>query len=154
LGSSIIIELADSTGLCLKDDKLNHFIINNQYLFDRVKEVKFSEFQKLYSYLEGYTPFSTQHKTKGAEHNNVFVILDNGNWNDYNFNYLFDESIFKSLKGSSKISYPNILKRTQKIFYVCCTRTKENLVVFYHNPSTAIINQAKEWFGTDNVHEI
>ena len=43
--------------------------------------------ENLFKYIEGYTPFSTQHKVKGAEFKNVLVILDNGNWNQYNFEY-------------------------------------------------------------------
>ncbi|TAK65944.1 MAG: hypothetical protein EPO24_02010, partial [Bacteroidetes bacterium] len=57
----------------------------------------------------------------------------------------------QGLNTSKKSTYPRILSRTQKIFYVCCTRTKENLVVFYHKPDPSIIAKAKEWFGEDNV---
>ena len=135
----IIIE-ANEKGICLIDDKLIAFKEQKEYLFNRVKGVKFSEFQKLYEYLEGQTPFSTQHKTKGTEFDNVLVILDNGGWNNYNFGNLFLET------GSE-----SVLDRTQKIFYVCCTRTKENLAVFFHNPDSQVIAKAKVWFGIDNV---
>jgi len=135
----IIIE-ANEKGICLIDDKLIAFKEQKEYLFNRVKRVKFSEFQKLYEYLEGQTPFSTQHKTKGTEFDNVLVILDNGGWNNYNFGNLFLET------GSE-----SVLDRTQKIFYVCCTRTKENLAVFFHNPDSQVIDKAKVWFGIDNV---
>ncbi|MEJ0103741.1 MAG: UvrD-helicase domain-containing protein [Bacteroidota bacterium] len=156
-----IIADADAKGLCIIDDKLNNFIEKNTYLYNRVKDVRFSEFQFLYNYLEGKTPFSTQHKTKGTEFDNVLVILDNGGWNDYNFNYLFDkDNIYAELvagksKTKSKLeAFPRILERTQKIFYVCCTRAKENLAVFYHDPSVAVIAKAKEWFGADSVMEL
>ncbi|MBU1181175.1 MAG: ATP-dependent helicase [Proteobacteria bacterium] len=156
-----VINDADEKGICLIDDKLEVFRKKNEYLYNRVKEVRFSEFQKLYDYLEGKTPFSTQHKTKGTEFNNILVILDNGNWNDYNFNYLFDEVNQKKIlidgksKTKSKLeSFPRILERTQKIFYVCCTRTKDNLAVFYHNPSQQVIVNATEWFGVNNIIQI
>lgn len=135
-----IVALADKNRICLMDDNFNRFKAENEYLYDRVKKIRFTEFQKLYDYLEGKTPFSTQHKTKGAEFNNVFVILDNGRWNDYNFENLFLGS------GLS-----TVLERTQKIFYVCCTRSKENLAVFFHDPSIQVISKAKEWFGAENV---
>lgn len=138
-----VINDAHAKGICLIDDKLNEFKAKNEYLYNRVKGVKFSEFQKLYDYLEGKTPFSTQHKTKGTEFNNVLVILDNGGWNNYNFENLFLNTVTNS-----------VLKRTQKIFYVCCTRAKENLAVFYHNPNSAVIEKAKEWFGEENVKNI
>ena len=98
----------------------------------------------MYFYLEGYTPFSTQHKIKGAEFDNVLVIMDNGGWNSsYNFENLF------TLGGSV-----NVLNKTQKIFYVCCTRSKENLVVFYYDPPASVLAKASEWFGATNVIEV
>lgn len=135
-----VITDANEKGICLIDEKLIDFKAKKEYLYNRVKNVKFSEFQKLYEYLEGQTPFSTQHKTKGTEFDNVLVILDNGGWNNYNFSNLFLET------GSA-----SVLDRTQKIFYVCCTRAKENLAVFFHKPHAQVIAQAKKWFGKDNV---
>lgn len=135
-----VINDAHEKGICLVDDKLEDFKVKKEYLYNRVKDVKYSEFQKLYDYLEGKTPFSTQHKTKGTEFDNVLVILDNGGWNKYNF-----ENMFLNTGTES------VLERTQKIFYVCCTRAKENLAVFYHNPSQQVVVKATEWFGNDNV---
>jgi DNA helicase II / ATP-dependent DNA helicase PcrA len=138
-----VIEEAHSLGICVKDDQFNFFTQKNRYLYDRVKEVPFRDFQHLYEYLEGRTPFSTQHKTKGSEFSDVLVVLDNGNWNDYNFTYLFLETGTQS-----------VLDRTRKIFYVCCTRAKDNLAVFFHDPSTEIKNKAATWFGQENVVKI
>ncbi|MCH4830719.1 MULTISPECIES: UvrD-helicase domain-containing protein [Flavobacterium] len=138
-----VITDANEKGICMIDDKLNDFKEKKEYLYNRVKDVKFSEFQKLYEYLEGQTPFSTQHKTKGAEFDNVLVILDNGGWNNYNFEKMF--------LGTAS---PSVSERTQKIFYVCCTRAKENLAVFFHSPAPQVIAKAKEWFGDENVIDI
>jgi DNA helicase-2/ATP-dependent DNA helicase PcrA len=124
-----------------RDDKLIEFIESHQYLYNRVKKVTYRELCNLYDFIEGFTPFSTQHNVKGAEFNNVFVVLDNGRWNDYNFKYLFTDRTDKA----------TVLKRTQKIFYVCCTRAKENLIVYYHSPDSSVISKAKEWFGEANV---
>lgn len=139
----MVVNDADKKGICLMDDKLIAFKEKNSYLYNRVKDVTFSEFQMLYKYLEGQTPFSTQHKTKGAEFDNVFVILDNGKWNNYNFGNLFKQ-----------VGNERVLERTQKIFYVCCTRAKENLAVFFCNPENSVIEKAVEWFGKDNVVNI
>lgn len=138
-----IIESAHEKGITIVDENLERFQKEKQYIYDRVKEVKFSEFKKLYEYLEGHTPFSTQHKTKGSEFNNVLMILDNGGWNNYNFKNLFLNEGTES-----------VLRRSQKIFYVCCTRAKENLAVFYHDPAPTVVEKAKEWFGEDNVISI
>jgi len=135
-----VINDANEKGICEIDDNLKNFKTDKEYLYNRVKDVKFSEFQKLYNYLEGKTPFSTQHKTKGREFNNVLVILDNGGWNNFNF-----ENMFLNTGTAS------VLERTQKIFYVCCTRVKENLAVFYHNASQPVVTRATDWFGNDNI---
>lgn len=147
-----VIDYADEKGIAKKDDKLERFMEKNRYLYNRVKRLSFKEFQNLFYYLEGYTPFSTQHKIKGAEFDNVLVVLDNGGWNQYNFEYLMNEEIFDSLTPAKKSSFPKILDRTQKIFYVCCTRAKNNLAIFYNNPSDKVIEKAKEWFNEENIN--
>ena len=136
-----VINDAHEKHICLIDENLERFKSEKEYVYNRVKSIKYSEFQKLYEYLEGKTPFSTQHKTKGAEFDNVLVVLDNGGWNNYNF-----ESIFVD-NGKSE----TIKSRSLKIFYVCCTRAKENLAIFYHNPSVNVIAKAREWFGAGNT---
>lgn len=141
-----IINLADELGIVKKDDALERYSIQCSYVYDRTMKVPYREVQELYKYLEGLTPFSTQHKTKGTEFDNILVILDNGNWNNYNFEKLFtarEEELSNS-----------VVRRTFKIFYVCCTRTKENLAVFYHKPSKEVLSKAEEWFGIENMIEI
>lgn len=141
-----VIEYANDSGLCLKDDIINDFITKNQYLYGRVSKVKYLEFVNLYTYLEGYSPLSTQHKIKGEQYKNVLVIMDNGNWNDYNFEYLLNPSHPKC--------NPNVLKRTKKLFYVCCTRAMDNLVVYCENPTPEMIKTAENLFGPNNCYNV
>ena len=136
-----VIELAEEKKIWIKDSKLKQFIEEKKYLYDRVRKVKYQEIVNLYNYVEGYTLYSTQHNIKGDEFKNVFLVLDNGGLNNYNFEYLFNNR-------TDKVS---VLKRTQQIFYVCCTRAKQALVVFYDQPNDKALKQAKEWFGNDNV---
>jgi len=145
-----VIEYADTARLCLKDDRLLGFIEENEYLYWRVKDVPFREFQRLYFYLEGYVPLSTQHKIKGREFNNVLVILHNGGWSHYNFEYLFDSGMIQSLSSDKQARYPSILLRTKKLFYVCCTRAKDNLVIFYPKPTPGVLSGAEALFGKEN----
>ena len=135
-----VIELANRLSLVVEDDKLERFKASKNYIYQQVCQIPYQQFRSLYQYLEGYTPFSTQHKTKGAEYPNVLVVLDNGQWNSYNFKGL--------LEGGGKES---VRQRTEKIFYVCCTRAKENLAVFFHQPSANVITKASEWFGAHNI---
>ena len=145
-----VIDYADASKLCVKDDKLQKFLEENKYLYWRVKDVPFKEFQQLYMYLEGYVPLSTQHKIKGLEFDNVLIILHNGGWSNYNFEYLFDSGIMQTLTPARQANYPSILSRTRKLFYVCCTRAKENLVVFYPDPTPGVLAGAESLFGKDN----
>jgi len=135
-----VIDKAHELGLVIKDDKLSRFYTQKFYIYKQVCDVKYQEFQNVYEYLEGYSPFSTQHKTKGAEFPNVLVVLDNAKWTQYNFKYLFEQ------KGNE-----NVKLRSEKIFYVCCTRAKENLAVFFPNPTNEAILTAKSWFGEENI---
>lgn len=145
-----VIDYADYSKICVKDDKLHNFIEENEYLYWRVKGIPFKEFQRLYMYLEGYVPLSTQHKIKGLEFDNVLIVLHNGGWSSYNFEYLFDFRIFEELTPAKQANYPSILSRTKKLFYVCCTRAKENLVVFYPDPTPRVLSYAKSLFGEGN----
>ncbi len=137
-----VIEYANKSNLCIKDDNIIDFIASNSYLYSRVANVPYSEFISLYNYLEGYTPFSTQHKIKGEQYKNVFIILDNGEWSNYNFEYLLNPKHPKCNR--------NVLERTRKLFYVCCTRAMDNLVVFCAAPTPEMINTAENWFGKKN----
>ena len=137
-----ILNYAEEKGIVYKSDGLQRYEDRNKYVFHRVSQIRYKEFHNLYEYLEGRTPFSTQHKTKGTEFDDVFVILDNGRWNNYNFEKLFT--------GGDAASV-NVVNRTKKIFYVCCTRAKYQLAVYFDRPSTAVISKAAEWFGEDNL---
>jgi len=137
------IERASNDNIVQIDDRLDRFKKEKAYLYDRVVELPFAEFQCLYAYLEGHSPFLTQHKTKGREYQRVLTVLDNGGWNNYNFKYLFEGS------GSESVR-----ERTAKIFYVCCTRAMEELAVFYHDPPDTVVTKAQEWFGTENILDL
>ncbi|ELC8340097.1 UvrD-helicase domain-containing protein [Clostridium perfringens] len=149
-----VIKYADDQNLCKIDDKLEYFIESNEYLYERVKKVKYKVFQELYYYLEGYVPLSTQHKIKGTEFDNVLVILDNGGWSNYNFEYLFNPEIKNTITKAKQNNFSVILRRTQKLFYVCCTRAKENLVVYYPQATDGIVANAKNYFGEGNVIDL
>lgn len=140
---SEVIDLADSLGICVKDDKLNSYIGNNPYLWLRIKEVSYKEARNVYDYRIGNKPFSTQHKTKGLEYNNVLVILKS-NWSNYDFASLFYDNGKKE----------SIVQRTKKLFYVCCTRTKECLVVYYPSACHQVVEGAKKMFGEGNIYKV
>lgn len=149
-----IIEFAHNENICIKDNKFNEFISENWYLYKRIADVPFKEFKNLYSYLEGYVPLSTQHKIKGTEFDNVLLILENGDWNNYNFMYLLNPSIKSKLTPPKQRSFDSILKKTQKLFYVCCTRAKKELIIYYPDSNPSIISNMATLLGAENVYEL
>jgi DNA helicase-2/ATP-dependent DNA helicase PcrA len=71
--------------------------------------------------------------------------MDNGKWSQYNFERMFEDGDNKNEK---------VKKRTLKLFYVCCTRAKEHLTVYFHEPSDSVLTKAKLWFGDNNVEKL
>ena len=136
-----LIILSDDLDIYPRGDSLKEFISENESLYLKICQIPASEAKVLYDYEQDYLPYSTQHNIKGTEFRNVLVVLDNGGWNQYNFGDLFGERPDKR----------SIIERTGKIFYVCCSRTIENLVVFFPEPSETVLNKAREWFGRENV---
>ena len=143
-----IITKADELGILPIDDKLASYIDRYSYVYYRLSNVDMHEFMNYYEYMDGHTPFSTQHRTKGLEYDNVLVLMES-KWNKYNFGYLMGDVPARKSK-----SFDSVVNRTRKLFYVCCTRAKENLVVFYSCPSDIVKEKAKEWFGNENVVKI
>lgn len=111
---------------------------------DSLDKISFSELLKFYEYLETYTPYSTQHGTKGAEFRNVIVILDDSAWNLYKWT-----SVFGLSDNNDKRR-----QRSLKLFYVAISRARDNLIVIYKQPPSHFIDGAHELFGTSNVHPL
>jgi len=136
-----VVEFAHQTGLVRRDDRLRRFEAKHPYRCARVAAVPFQEIVRLFEYVEDFTPYSTQHGVKGSEWDNIFVSLDNGGWNNYNFERLLADP-------KSTESVPT---RSRMMFYVACSRAKQNLIVYAHHPTAATIARAQEWFGVDSV---
>src|SRR3546814_5459825 len=50
----------------------------------KLREVPYAELIAVDAFIDGHTPFATKHGVKGAEFENVLVIVGRG-WNKYNF---------------------------------------------------------------------
>ncbi len=142
-----VIKKANTLNLIKIDDNIIPYLKNDENpiskeysLYCDIKDINFSEVVNFYNYDNNNSIYSTQHGVKGAEFENVLIILDNGKWNQYNFEKLFTN------EGNE-----NVIKNTLKIFYVGCSRAENNLAVFYYKPSLSVIAKAKELFGSDNV---
>ena len=140
-----VIELAERTGLISKDDLFTNFIENKgYYLWLRLEKLPFQEYVNSIAYLREYVSVITQHKVKGSEYENVLVLLDNGRWNQYNFNSIFG-------KGSSNEKVQN---RTKKLFYVTITRAMKNLIVYMPCNDQQILEKAKDYFEQSDIVDV
>lgn len=139
-----LINILDRERLVRKDDRLDEFIENHNETYDKLKNLPISQVIAYYIYYNDFSAYSTQHGIKGAEFDNVLVIMDNGKWNNYNFKYLFEQTSGKE----------SVIQRTARIFNVCCSRAMDNLIVYYPSPTPHVIAQAKTLFGEENVRKI
>ena len=139
-----VLEYAVSNGLLQEDDRFTYYISNDGwYLWERIKNIEYREYRNSIKYSNEYSSISTQHSVKGSEYNNVFVVLDAAGWKHYDFKTIFDKN-----------DNSNKALRTKRLFYVCITRAKQNLVLFMPTDDAEIINKAKEYFGSENVVKI
>ena len=140
-----VIELAERTGLISKDDLFTSFIENKGcYLWLRLEKLPFQEYVNSIAYLREYVSVITQHKVKGSEYENVLVLLDNGRWNQYNFNTIFG-------KGSAN---ENVQNRTKKLFYVAITRAMKNLIVYMPSNDQQIVEKAQDYFESSDIVDV
>lgn len=82
------------------------------------EKINFQELLNYFNYQNEFTQYITMHKTKGSGIDNVLVVLDEYFWNEYNFSYIY----------SSKAAIDKKWKN-QKLFYVACSRAKNNLKI-------------------------
>lgn len=95
------------------------------------------------AYVNEESPFSTQQGVKGAEFDRVLVVLDDDEGTHFQFSY---EKYF-GLKEPSTRDKKTLeeggetgIERTRRLFYVCCTRARQDLavVLFVPDPAAAI----------------
>ena len=136
-----VLEFAEGKRLLKEDELFSDYISNKGfYLWERIKKLPFKQYRKSVFYLKEFSPNCTQHSVKGSEYDNVLLILES-NWNKYDFKTLFG-------KGSQSDS---VQLRTKKLFYVCITRAKKNLIIYMPTRDSEIVGEAKKFFGEENV---
>lgn len=137
--TSRIIKLEESANSSVNDESKERLA---EFLRD-LRTIPYRQVVRLHQYLEKNTPFSTSHGTKGEEYDNVLVVIDDKLWNQYKFSAV--------LEGKTSA---NQYSRSLNLFYVCCSRARNNLVVLMLNSSKESISGARRIFGTDQVFEL
>lgn len=108
-------------------------------------------------YVNQRTRFDTHQGVKGLEFDRVMVIIDDSEAKGFLFSYdkLFGvkeltETDIRHIEAGEESS----VDRTQRLFYVTCTRAKESLaIVMYTNDSEKVESQvtSKGWFSEKEI---
>jgi len=115
----------------------------------QLRNVAYHEVIALAKFIDGHTPFSTKHGVKGAEFENVVVVLGRG-WNHYNFGQML-EWVAIGIPSGKETTF----ERNRNLFYVVCSRPKKRLaLLFTQELSHEALQTIAKWFGASNVHSI
>lgn len=116
---------------------------------NKLREVPYNQVILLAKYLNDHTPFSTKHGVKGAEFENVLVVLGRG-WNHYNWNQ-FLELAPDRFPESKTVFY----ERNRNLFYVVCSRPTDRLaLLFTQELSQTALATLIDWFGSKAIFSI
>jgi DNA helicase-2/ATP-dependent DNA helicase PcrA len=100
-------------------------------------------------FLQGHTPFETKHGVKGAEFENVLVVIGRG-WNLYNFNQMLELT-----GGNVRAERRDFFERNRNLFYVVCSRPKSRLaLLFTQELSAAALASLTQLFGAAAIHAL
>jgi DNA helicase-2/ATP-dependent DNA helicase PcrA len=116
--------------------------------YEKLRAVSYKEIISLAAYLTGYSPFETKHGVKGAEFENVIVVLGRG-WNQYNFNNMLEQA-----QNPANILKTNLdaYVRNRNLFYVACSRPKRRLaLLFTQEVSNQALLTLRSWFGENSI---
>jgi DNA helicase-2/ATP-dependent DNA helicase PcrA len=114
----------------------------------KLHAVPYKEMIALRAYHSGFSPFETNHGVKGAEFENVLVVIGRG-WNDYNFSEMLEWS---AQPTRVPIDKQNKYEQNRNLFYVACSRPKKRLALLFTQVlSPVALATVTRWFGTDAV---
>ena len=103
------------------------------------------------NYHNGHSPFETKHGVKGAEFENVIVVIGRG-WNRYNFNEMLELALNPGTVPPNK---QEAFERNRNLFYVVCSRPKTRLaLLFTQKLSDGAMQTLRAWFGTGTIEAL
>jgi DNA helicase-2/ATP-dependent DNA helicase PcrA len=112
----------------------------------RLRDVPYAELMAVDDFIDGHTPFATKHGVKGAEFENVLVIVGRG-WNRYNF-----AQMLEWMNLGPPADKAAFFESNRNLFYVACSRPKRRLALLFTQVlSAAALSKVSELFGEENV---
>lgn len=118
----------------------------------KLRSISYQEVVALDRFLDGHTPFATKHGVKGAEFENVLVVVGKGGWNLYNFNQMLE-------LGEDPDHIPqnkwDAFERARNLFYVACSRPRKRLaLLFTQEVSAKALATLGKWFGKESIYSL
>lgn len=101
-------------------------------------QIPFSQISLFYQYIKGESSFDTHQGVKGLEFPRVMVILDDEAAEGHNYKYdkLFGATALSDAdKRNIKANKDNTLTRTNRLFYVICSRAEQSLAIVIYSAS-------------------
>lgn len=116
-----------------------------------LRAIPYREIVALCRYLSGHSPFETKHGVKGAEFENVLVVVGRG-WNRYNFNQMLELAAdIPKIPANKREAF----ERNRNLFYVVCSRPKKRLaILFTQRLSAPALQTVDNWFGTNAIKAV
>lgn len=112
----------------------------------KLRAVPYTELIALDRFIDGHTPFATKHGVKGAEFENVLVIVGRG-WNKYDFGQMLEW-----IEPGPPADKSEFFESNRNLFYVACSRPKVRLaLLFTQLLSPNAMARLTAWFGVDNI---
>lgn len=112
----------------------------------KLREVSYAELIAVDAFIDGHTPFATKHGVKGAEFENVLVIVGRG-WNKYNF-----AQMLEWMDPGPPEDRAAFFESNRNLFYVACSRPKRRLALLFTQVlSAAALAKVSVVFGEENV---
>jgi DNA helicase-2/ATP-dependent DNA helicase PcrA len=110
--------------------------------------VSYQEIVALTRYHDGHSPFATKHGVKGAQFENVIVVVGRG-WNQYNFKEMLELAQDVEHVPAKR---QEAFERNRNLFYVACSRPKKRLaILFTQELSNTAIRTVETWFGAEVI---
>jgi DNA helicase-2/ATP-dependent DNA helicase PcrA len=117
---------------------------------EKLRAVRYAEIKALRRYLDGHSPFETKHGVKGAQFENVLVVIGRG-WNQYNFGEMLELAGKTAIPPGKQATF----ERNRNLFYVACSRPKRRLaLLFTQQLSSDALATLDRWFLPESIHAI
>lgn len=120
-------------------------------------QTPFSQIALFRQYIKGESPFDTHQGVKGLEFPRVMVILDDeaAGGNLFSYDKLFGaKALTTTDKSNIQAGKDNSLTRTNRLFYVICSRAEQSLAIVIYSANPRQVRDtllAKAIFANDEI---